>query len=227
MRLASAPPCRVGQPPRRLGAAQTRTSSSPTDRTGEIAETARRPRSPLRSEREGGRGSLRRRVSSTRAAATSRAAIPTLRDIRVLDGALAVWAVLWLVAGVFVYLSVRQLEDYGETTVTASIGLRQTSDGLIRAADGLRSTGDALASLPFVGDEINANIRRTAGDIDTIAKTVRATAFQARVSGEQTRDTAHGVAIVLASAIVLVSTLPITALYLLLRPLIRQQLTRR
>ena len=127
----------------------------------------------------------------------------------------------------YVYTSVKQLEDYGETTVTAATGLDQTSVGLVRAARGLRETGNALDDIPFVGEQIDANIRRTARDVDEIAKTVRTTARQARVSGVQTRDSARGVALVLGAAIALVPTLPLAVLYLLLRPLVAQQLRRR
>jgi hypothetical protein len=130
------------------------------------------------------------------------------------------------VAGGYVYSSVKQLEDYGETTITAATGLDQTSRGLLRAADGLRDTGNALDDIPFVGEQIDSNIRRTAGDVDGIAATVRTTARQARASGALTRDTAHGIALVLGAAVALVSTLPTIALYLLLRPLIAQQLRR-
>lgn len=144
-----------------------------------------------------------------------------------LDAALVVWAAVWLAAGVYVYTQVRQLEDYGETTTTAAIGLRQTSGGLVRAAEGLRSTGRALGGLPFVGEEIEANIRRTASDIDTIAKTVAKTSIQARISGEQTRDSAQGIAVVLGLAVALVSTLPLVVLYLVLRPLLAERLRRR
>ena len=129
-------------------------------------------------------------------------------------------------AGGYVYSTVKQLEDYGETTITAATGLDQTSRGLLRAAAGLRDTGNALDDIPFVGEQIDSNIRRTAADVDGIATTVRTTARQARASGAQTRDTAHGIALVLGAAVSLVPTLPTIALYLLLRPLIAQQLRR-
>ena len=134
---------------------------------------------------------------------------------------------MWLLAGIYVYVSVRELEDYGETTTTAATGLRQASDGLRRAADGLRRTGSALGELPLVGREIEANIRRTARDVEAIATTVGVTAVQARVSGQQTRESARGVALVLGSAVALVSTVPVAVLYALLRPQIARRLTER
>ena len=158
----------------------------------------------------------------TAGAGGARTPLPTgarglLRDRRALPLALGAWTVLWLAAGVYVYASVRHLEDYGRTTVTASDGLRQTSRGLVRAADGLRNTGEALGRVPFVGSQLDDDVRRTAGDVDRIARTVRATARQARASGEQTRDAAGGLALVLASAVALVPTLPLVALALVLR----------
>lgn len=137
------------------------------------------------------------------------------------------WAAVWLIAGAYVYTAVRELEDYGETTVTAATGLQQTSRGLLRASDGLRNTGEALGGFPLVGSEIEADIRRTAGDVDEIAGTVRATARQARESGLQTRDSARGLALVLGAAVALVPIVPLVALYLLLRPLIAQQVRTR
>ena len=111
--------------------------------------------------------------------------------------------------------------------MTAAVGLNQTSTGLVRAAQGLRDTGDALDSIPFVGEQIDANIRRTARDVDTIATTVRKTARRARDSGADTRDAAQGVAAVLGAAVALVPTIPLVLLYLLLRPLVAQELRRR
>ena len=134
---------------------------------------------------------------------------------------------LWLAAGAYVYTAVKQLEDYGETTVTAAKGLDQTSTGLVRAGRGLRETGAALDDIPFVGEQIDANIRRTAGDVDEVARTVRTTARQARAAGVETRDAARGLAVVLGLAVALAPTLPLLALYLLLRPLVAQQLRRR
>jgi hypothetical protein len=149
------------------------------------------------------------------------------RPIRLVDVAVGAWTVLWLVAGAYVYVAVKQLEDYGETTVTASVGLQQTSRGLSRAATGLRDTGQALADIPFVGGDLDANVRRTAGDVDVISRTVRRTARQARASGEQTRDAARGIAIVLAAAVATVPTVPLVALYVVLRPLLVEELRRR
>ena len=149
--------------------------------------------------------------------------------IRVLDGALAVWALLWVLAAVVVYQQVRQLEEIGETAVTAGAGLSDTSRGLSGLSDGLRETGralDALNEIPFL-DSIDNELDRTADEVDDIAAQLRSAARDARVSGAQARDSARTLALVLALAVGLAPTLPILVLYLLLRPLLAHQLAPR
>ena len=124
----------------------------------------------------------------------------------------------------YVFRAVEQLEDYGGTVVTASVGLRQASDGLVRAGSGLRETGDALGRVPFIGGDLVAPVRRTADDVDRIAATVRRTAQQARSNGEQTRDGATEAAVILGLAVAVVPIVPFAVLYLLLRPLVAQRL---
>src|SRR5215213_8519089 len=89
-----------------------------------------------------------------RTAAERCRSVPPVSRTRVVDASVALWVVLWLVAGAYVFVAVGQLQDYGDTTITAAAGLRQTSRALGRAADGLRDTGDALEQIPFVGGEI-------------------------------------------------------------------------
>ena len=150
-------------------------------------------------------------------------------DVRFLDGALAVWALLWVLAAVFVFQEVRQLEDLGETVITAGAGLSDTSRGLSGLSDGLRDTGralDALEGIPFL-DTVDNELDRTADDVDEIAAGLRVTAREARVSGADARDSARSLALVLALAVGLAPTLPIVAFYLLLRPLLAERLPRR
>jgi hypothetical protein len=52
------------------------------------------------------------------------------------------------------------------------------------------------------------------------------TARQARASGVQARESAHDVAIVLGAAVALVPTVPVIALYLLLRPVVIERVRR-
>jgi hypothetical protein len=150
--------------------------------------------------------------------------------IRGLDAALAVWAVAWLVAGAVVYSSLKQLEDGGRAVVAAGEGLDETSAGLRRAARGLHETADALAvvgELPFVDGNPGEAVAQTADDVEGFAVRVRATGADARTTGSDAEDSAGTLAIVLGVAVALTPTLPAAFLYLLLRPLIARELTRR
>jgi hypothetical protein len=149
--------------------------------------------------------------------------------IRTLDVALGVWVLVWLVAAVVVAVSIKQLEDGGAAVVTAGDGLQETSAGLQRAAGGLHETADALAAidqLPFVPGNPGVAVERTADDVELFAARVRVTAQDARVAGKDAQESARTLAIVLGLAIALVPTVPIVALYLLLRRLIAQELRR-
>jgi hypothetical protein len=148
-------------------------------------------------------------------------------SIRTADAAVAVWAAVWVIAAGLVYTSVKSLEEIGTTVETASLGLGQTSRGLDRASAGLRDTGQAFDLVPVVGSGIARDIRRTAADVDQISGTVRRLALQARANADDAADSARTLAIVLGLAVLLVPTLPIVALYLILRPLVAQQLAAR
>jgi hypothetical protein len=149
--------------------------------------------------------------------------------IRAVDAALAVWTAAWLIAAGVTYSSLEQLEDGGAAVISAGDGLRETSDGLRRAGRGLHETADALevvGELPFVSGNPGEAVEQTADDVDGFAVRVRQAARDARVTGAQARDSAGTLAIVLGLAVALTPTLPIVFLYLLLRPLVAQQLRR-
>lgn len=150
--------------------------------------------------------------------------------IRTLDISLGVWVLVWLVAAVVVAASIKQLEEGAEAVVTAGDGLQETSGGLRRAARGLHETADALGAiddLPFVPGNPGVAVERTADDVGRFALRVRVTADDARAAGEDAQESARTLAIVLGLAIALVPTVPIVALYLLLRRLIALELRRR
>jgi hypothetical protein len=149
--------------------------------------------------------------------------------IRAVDIALVVWSVAWLVAGAITYASLKNLEDGGEAVVAAGTGLQETSDGLKRTARGLHETADALevvGSLPFVSGNPGEAVEQTADDLDRFAVRVRQTGRDAEVTGAQAQESAGTLAVVLGLAVSLTPTVPIIALYLLLRPLVAQQLRR-
>ena len=150
--------------------------------------------------------------------------------IRAVDAALAVWAIAWLAAAVVTYSSLKELEDGGRAVVAAGTGLQETSRGLERAARGLHETADALevvGDLPFVSGNPGEAVEQTAGDLDRFAVRVRATGRDARTTGAQASESAATLAVVLGLAVALTPTLPVAFLYLLLRPLVAQQLRRR
>lgn len=151
-------------------------------------------------------------------------------NIRAVDGALALWTVIWIGAAVVVFMSIRQLEEGGGAVVKAGEGLEETSAGLRRAARGLHETGDALGALdelPFFSADPGAAVERTAADVDRFAGRVRATGRDAQTTGADAQESARTLAVVLGLAVALAPTLPILLLYLLLRPLIAQELRRR
>ena len=149
--------------------------------------------------------------------------------IRALDAALVVWTLAWLIAAGVTYSSLKQLEDGGSAVISAGDGLRETSEGLRRAGRGLHETADALevvGDLPFVSGNPGEAVEQTADDLDDFAVRVRQTGRDARATGAQARDSAGTLAIVLGLAVALTPTLPVLFLYLLLRPLVAQQLRR-
>lgn len=151
------------------------------------------------------------------------------RDIRVVDAALAGWVLAWLIAAVFVFEAVTELEDGARAVVSAGEGLDETSQGLRRVGRALHETGDALdglGDLPFVSGDPGAAVRRTAEDVDRFAVRVDATGRDARVAGAKAQESVRDMAILLALAVALAPTLPALGLYLLLRPLLLQPLRR-
>ena len=67
----------------------------------------------------------------------------------------------------------------------------------------------------------------TADDVERFAARVRATAADARTTGAEAQESAGTLAVVLGLAVALTPTLAALFLYLLLRPLVAQQLQRR
>ena len=149
--------------------------------------------------------------------------------IRAVDAALVAWTVAWLVAAAVVYVSLEGLESGGEAVAAAGAGLHQTGEGLERAATGLHETADALdvlGELPFVDADPSSSVEQTADDVDRLAVAVRRAGRDAQTTGEDARDAAGTLAVVLGLAVALGPTVPAAFLYLLLRPLVAQRLSR-
>jgi hypothetical protein len=114
---------------------------------------------------------------------------------RLLDAAVLLWAVGWIVVGILVAREVRALGELSETVVVAG--------------EALGDAGTALASLegvPFVGEDI-----REVGE-----RTERA-AESAGVSGRSSRESIDSLSLLLGIAIALGPSFPLVALYLPMR----------
>ena len=120
---------------------------------------------------------------------------PGVRLIRLLDLAVVVWVVAWVVLALFVAREVRDLRQLSDTVVIAGVAVEDTGDAV-----------DALATVPFVGERVGE-----------VADEVRVAGRSAQLSGRESRSSIDDLSVLLALAIGLVPTLPLLALYAPLR----------
>ena len=120
---------------------------------------------------------------------------PSVRLIRLLDLAVIVWVVGWLVLALFVAREVRDLRQLSDTVVVAGAAVEDTGDVV-----------DSLATVPFVGERVGE-----------VADEVRAAGRSAQASGRESRASIDDLSVLLALAIGLVPTLPLLVLYAPLR----------
>jgi hypothetical protein len=138
------------------------------------------------------------------------------RSVLVADLVVAAWAIVWIALGFVVVREVRQLNELNDTVVTAGEALDQTGDGLRGTSEGLREAHRALqaiASLPFVGREIEENLEGAADTLDDIAAEVEETARSAQASGRSSKESTDDLSIILGLAVALVPTLTLLAAY--------------
>jgi hypothetical protein len=121
-------------------------------------------------------------------------ALPRARR-RSLAVVVALWVLLWLVAGAVTGFQLRQLTE--------------VSDSLVESAEALDSAGIALQDigrLPIIGERPEAlgnEVRETAQEIDR--------------AGAASRETVRTVSVLLGLALVLIPIVPVVAVYLPLR----------
>jgi hypothetical protein len=120
---------------------------------------------------------------------------PSARLIRLLDAALVVWTVAWLVVGLVVARQVRSLTELSSTVVAGGQVLRATGDEL-----------SALSSVPFVGDQIGS-----------VGRQVDDAADRAITSGRDSAARVKSLSALLGFAIALIPTVPLVVLYTPLR----------
>jgi hypothetical protein len=105
------------------------------------------------------------------------------------DAALVVWTLAWVAMGLAVANEVRGLAELSDTV--GSVGRAVTS------------TGEAIRSLPLIGDQVAAP-----------ADEVSAAGRDAVASAAGARESARRVGVLLGVSIALIPTLPLLALYL-------------
>jgi hypothetical protein len=112
-----------------------------------------------------------------------------------LDAAVLLWAVGWIVVGVLVAREVKALGELSETVVVGGDALDDAGRAL-----------ESLESVPFVGEEIR----------DVGERTQRA-AESARASGRTSRESVDSLSLLLGLAIALGPSIPLVALYVPMR----------
>lgn len=123
--------------------------------------------------------------------------------LRVLDGVVVAWVLLWLVVGAWSGYSTWQLADLGDTVTT--------SGGAIESA------GQALQSLgavPVVGEEPAA-----------LGAEVAATGAEVASRGQEVKSQLRQMAILLGIAIAVMPTTPVAGFYVPLRLARRREVT--
>jgi len=118
-------------------------------------------------------------------------ALTTSRTVKVLDAALALWVVAWIVIALLVGHEVGNLRTLSDTVVSAGRALEQTGRAL-----------HSLDGLPFVGDRLRP-----------VEARVNRAAAQAVRSGRSSRSSISNLSVLLALSIALIPTVPLIALY--------------
>ena len=117
------------------------------------------------------------------------------RSIRVIDLAVVVWILAWIVVGLLVGREVSNLRQLSDTVVSAGHAFEETGQAL-----------QPLERLPFVGPDLV----RVRGRIEAAGRSAVA-------SGVASRDSTSRLRILLGLSIILIPTVPLAAVYVPLR----------
>jgi hypothetical protein len=117
------------------------------------------------------------------------------RLIHVLDVAVVLWVVGWIVLALLVGREVRNLRELSDTVVLAGVAVEDTGELLA-----------TLDNVPFIG-----------GQVGDVARQVSQAGASARESGRESRDSTEDLSVLLALSIGLIPTLPLLGLYAPLR----------
>ena len=116
---------------------------------------------------------------------------PRARLVHLLDLAVLVWTVAWIVLALAVAREVRNLRELSDTVVVAGVAVEETGDLV-----------SSLGSVPFVG-----------GQVGEVAARVREAGRSAQASGRESRDSTENLSLLLGISIALIPTLPLVGLY--------------
>jgi hypothetical protein len=106
----------------------------------------------------------------------------------------AVWAVAWILLGVWTGYEVNNLRSLSDTVVESGVAMKTTGDAI-----------EGLSVIPFVG-----------GDVQRVGRQVTAAGDSAVRSGRDSRSAVDRLAILLGVAVGLIPTVPVLVLYVLL-----------
>ncbi|GGK99587.1 hypothetical protein Ppa06_68080 [Planomonospora parontospora subsp. parontospora] len=112
--------------------------------------------------------------------------------VRILDGLMAAWVVLWLVVGVWVGQSLWELSRIGETIVSSGQAIDQSGSAL-----------QPIAELPLVGEAPGR-----------LADQIRATGARIAVSGHELQVQMRRLSLLLGLAVALIPATTVLASYL-------------
>ena len=126
---------------------------------------------------------------------------PRQSTVRLLDGAVAAWVILWVLVGLGVAREVQELNELAETVELAAGAIEETGNVL-----------NTIADVPFIG-----------GGVAELAERIERTGISARRSAAESRASVRSLSRVLGASVALMPSLLLLALYLPLRLLWRRE----
>jgi len=106
----------------------------------------------------------------------------------------AVWAVAWILLGIWTGYEVNKLRSLSDTVVESGVAMKTTGDAI-----------EGLSVIPIVG-----------GNVERVGRQVTAAGDSAVRSGRDSRSAVDRLAILLGVAVGLIPTVPVLVLYALL-----------
>lgn len=126
---------------------------------------------------------------------------PSRRTIVLFDAAILAWVAAWIFAGFTIAREVSSLAELSTTLASAAGAIEQTGDVL-----------RIVGNVPFVG-----------GQVTELAERIERTGADARRNAQESREAVERLSRILGTAVVLVGTLPLAALYVPLRTAWRRE----